>query len=185
MTDDPTDPRVASLLDALRSHEPIDAREATSLRRIRAMLRWLPDPFTRDADPCHVTASAIVVDRAGLVLLHRHVRLGRWLQPGGHVERGEDTVRAARRETIEETDVVPHDGPVTPILHVDVHPGPMGHVHLDVRHLLVVDERSGTDRDDVVWRTRADAERIADRSLAGALRALERHEQQQVGQRRP
>ena len=64
-----------------------------------------------------------------LVLLHRHRRLGIWLQPGGHVEPGERPEDAALRETVEETGIAvahPSDGPR--IVHVDEHPGPDGHV---------------------------------------------------------
>ena len=38
--------------------------------------------------PTHVTASGIVVGRRGTVL-HRHKRLGIWMQPGGHIDAGE------------------------------------------------------------------------------------------------
>ncbi len=41
------------------------------------------------------------------------------------------------RETLEETGlVVQHVEPAT-IFHVDVHPGPHGHIHYDLRYLLV------------------------------------------------
>ena len=45
----------------------------------------------------HVTASAIVVGQRGVVL-HRHRRLHRWLQPGGHLDPGETPEEAAVRE---------------------------------------------------------------------------------------
>lgn len=152
----------------------LDAREEAARRRTLRMLEWLADPFDRDADPCHVTGSAIVVDPTGRVLLHRHVRLGRWLQPGGHVERGEDVHEAARRETLEETGVEsvhPSSGPL--LLHVDVHEGPLGHVHLDARWLLEVPGGTGTrPRTDAAWFEPVAARALADRSLDDALRAL-------------
>lgn len=169
--------------EALARHAPIDASEAASLRRIRAMLRWLPSPFDRAADPTHVTGSAIVTDAQGSVLLHRHVRLGLWLQPGGHVESGEDAHVAAVRETLEETGVPARDPGGRPrLLHVDVHEGPLGHVHLDVRWHLVASSGDLTRWGDthrlpdvdVAWFTPAAARAHADASLASALRALER-----------
>jgi 8-oxo-dGTP pyrophosphatase MutT (NUDIX family) len=92
-----------------------------------------------------VTASALVVDRtSGLLLLHRHRRIGRWLQPGGHVDPAEATEAAALREVAEETGyVAAHPVTAPSIIHLDEHPGPDGHVHLDVRYLLLVDAAAG------------------------------------------
>ena len=66
----------------------IDEREALSLRLFVEYFDRLDQPFSETADPIHVTGSAIVIGPRGVVL-HLHKRLGIWLQPGGHVERGE------------------------------------------------------------------------------------------------
>lgn len=174
---EPTDPRRARLLTALAAHRPADPHEAWSLQRTRALVAWLRAPFDEDADATHVTGSAIVRDRAGRVVLHRHKRLGIWLQPGGHVDPGEDPAEAARRETAEETGLLadhPHGGPH--LIHVDVHPGPRGHLHLDLRYLLHADggatlRPSSGESPDVAWFTSAEARRRADASLASAVRA--------------
>ena len=60
-----------------------------------------PTPCDEHAGPTHVTASGIVVGRRGTVL-HRHKRLGIWMQPGGHIDPGETPGEAARREATEE-----------------------------------------------------------------------------------
>lgn len=121
-----------------------------------------------------MTGSAIVLDATGAVLLHRHVRLDRWLQPGGHVERDELVHEAARRETLEETGVVtrhPDDRPT--LLHVDVHEGPLGHVHLDVRWLLEAEPATTVPPlPDAAFLAPDRAMALADRSLGDALRAL-------------
>jgi ADP-ribose pyrophosphatase YjhB (NUDIX family) len=51
----------------------------------------------------HFTASAVVLDGEGRVLLVHHNKLGKWLYPGGHVEPDESPAEAAVREVAEET----------------------------------------------------------------------------------
>jgi 8-oxo-dGTP pyrophosphatase MutT (NUDIX family) len=163
---------VAGLRAALAAHRPRDERERTSLRRTRSLLDWLSAPLDETADPTHVTGSAIVLDRDGRVLLHRHKRVGIWLQPGGHVDPGESVPEAAVRETLEESGLRaahPPEGPT--LVHVDVHEGPRGHVHLDVRYLLYADadaplRPSPGESPDVGWFEPDRATALADASLA-------------------
>jgi 8-oxo-dGTP pyrophosphatase MutT (NUDIX family) len=167
----------AAVLADLAAHRPGDEAERRSLARARALIRWLPRPLDQAADPTHVTGSAIVLDACGRVLLHRHKRLGIWLQPGGHLDPGEHPAQAARRETLEETGVAaehPDAGPH--LLHVDVHEGPRGHVHLDLRYLLHGDgdaplRPAPGESPDVAWVERDEVPRLADASLAAAVRA--------------
>jgi 8-oxo-dGTP pyrophosphatase MutT (NUDIX family) len=167
----------AAVLADLAAHRPGGEWERRSLARARAMLQWLPRPLDQDADPTHVTGSAIVLDGRGRVLLHRHKRLGIWLQPGGHLDPGEHPCEAARRETLEETGVAadhPAAGPH--LLHVDVHEGPRGHVHLDLRYLLHGDgdaplRPAPGESPDVAWVARDEVPRLADASLVAAVRA--------------
>jgi 8-oxo-dGTP pyrophosphatase MutT (NUDIX family) len=161
-------------------HGPVDGREARSRHRILVALGRLLQPFDRDADPTHVTGSALVFGRRG-VLLHRHKRLGVWLQPGGHLEPGEPPWAAAWRETREETglqvqwSIVDRAG-VPTLAHCDVHPGGRGHTHLDLRYVLRVsgDEQPAPqagESQQVRWFSWPDALAIADPGLAGFLRA--------------
>ncbi len=172
------DPRVTSVLGAVDQHATGDAREARSRIEILTRLRSLDRPFDRDAAPTHVTASAVVVGVRG-VLLHRHRRLHRWLQPGGHLDPGEWPEDGARRECTEETGLVvghPPGGPV--LVHVDVHGAADDHVHLDLRYLLL-----GPDADpnpppgesqEVAWFAWDEAQALADEALDGALRTAHR-----------
>jgi 8-oxo-dGTP pyrophosphatase MutT (NUDIX family) len=169
--------RRQELLAALDRHTPATRLEAASLRRMRSLVRWLREPFDEAADPTHVTGSAIVVGDDGRVLLHRHKRLGIWLQPGGHADPGEDAAAAALRETHEETGLParhPDAGPR--LLHVDVHEGPRGHVHLDVRYLLhaptdVAFAPAAGESRQLAWFSPDAATDTGDRSLAEAIAA--------------
>lgn len=169
---------VAALRRAITARTPTDEREAAAICRIVTELDRLPRPLDEGADPTHVTGSAIVVGSRG-VLLHRHKRLGIWLQPGGHIEQGESPWDAAVRETAEETGiraVHPVGGPM--LAHVDVHAAPRGHTHLDVRYLLYAgdDEPAPPPGESpaVRWFSWSEAVAVADAGLVGALRAHRR-----------
>jgi hypothetical protein len=98
---------------------PIDDRERESIAEFLTVVPTLADPFNEHADIRHVTASALVVGERGVVL-HLHKRLALWLQPGGHIDAGEDPATAAVREATEELGLAvahPHDGPQ--LIHVD------------------------------------------------------------------
>jgi 8-oxo-dGTP pyrophosphatase MutT (NUDIX family) len=156
-----------------RSEQPVDEREAESARRFLDEVVRLEAPFDEDADPVHITASALVTGPRG-VILHKHRRLGLWLQPGGHVEGGETPAQAAVREAIEETGLA-----VTlagdEIIHVDVHPGPRGHTHLDLRYLCTAPDLDPTpvppESQEAFWFNWPAAIELADPGLAGLLRA--------------
>ncbi len=174
------DTRVTELVAALVSHVPIDTQERSSLSTTLAALDELVAPFDQHASPTHVTASAIVVDERLRVLLHRHKRLGIWLQPGGHVEEGEDLHEAAMREVLEETGVHAsvHAASHAP-LHVDVHPGPRGHTHLDIRYLLQADGNAPFNPYEgespaVAWDDCNEILAHGEQSLAAAVRAAQR-----------
>jgi ADP-ribose pyrophosphatase YjhB (NUDIX family) len=167
------------LLEHLDRHVPASPREAWSLGRMRALVRWLGAPLDETADPTHVTTSAIVVDGAGRVVMHRHKRLGTWLQPGGHVDPGEALEDAVAREVLEETGREARHLLGDRPLHVDVHEGPRGHVHLDVRYLLSLPEGTAFrpasgESQVVVWMTYGDAASHGDLSVAEAVAAARR-----------
>jgi 8-oxo-dGTP pyrophosphatase MutT (NUDIX family) len=117
-------------------HRPTSPGEAEAKARFLAELDHLADPYDEHADPTHVTASAIVVGTRGTVL-HLHKRLARWMQPGGHIDPGEEPAEAARREAVEELGLaVAHPAGGPRLIHLDVHQAALGHTHLDLRYLL-------------------------------------------------
>lgn len=162
----------------VQSHVPGDEREERARARILDALSHLERPFDEQGGPCHVTGSAVVVGPRGTVL-HLHKRLGRWMQPGGHVDPGEAPWEAARREAVEETGLrVRHPAHGPRLVHVDVHDAAKGHEHLDLRYLLVAEDgepRPGAgESPQVRWFTWEEAARHADDALHGALEVARR-----------
>ena len=130
-----------------RSHP----EDASVIARFASLLADTPAPFARDQfSPGHLTCSACVLDAsASQVLLLHHARLGRWLQPGGHAEPGDDTPLAgALRELFEESGLEAAtplcDASGNALVDLDVHEIPArgadpAHLHYDLRYAFVVD----------------------------------------------
>lgn len=141
----------AELLDRLSRHRPEGPDEAAHLAVIASFVSTHPDPFDRRIAHGHLTASAFVLSAGGdRVLLLRHRKLGRWLQPGGHAEPGETLgEEVALREAREETGIAAlalHPGTPLPV-DVDVHAIPAfgsdpAHLHLDLRYVVIAQENA-------------------------------------------
>lgn len=163
---------------AVVARVPIDHRESESLERFVEAFDLLDQPFSQEADPVHVTGSAVVVGPRG-VLLHRHKRLGIWLQPGGHVDPGETPWAAALREAREETGLDVRFVGSPELVHVDVHPGPRGHTHLDLRYLVDGGHADPSpppgESQEIGWFDWPAAIEMADPGLRGALESLRPH----------
>lgn len=175
----PADPAlVEAVRSAVRGFEPESAREAEAQGRFLAELDRLANPFDQDADPVHVTGSGLVLGPRGTVL-HVHRKLGKWLQPGGHVDAGEAPWDAACREAAEETGLpVRHPDAGYYLVQVDVHPAANDHFHLDLRYLLLCDDIEPApppgESQQVRWWSLEEAAGVADPGLADAIRRLGR-----------
>ncbi len=121
----------------------------------------------RALDTGHVTASAWVMDEAGEnVLLTHHAKLNLWVQLGGHLEAGDESVAAgALREAREESGLTGVRLVSERIFDVDVHPIPArgdlpAHFHYDLRFLCVADAQESLqvsdESHDVAWVALAD-----------------------------
>ena len=110
--------------------------------------------------PGHFTASGFVTSvNRDLLLLVFHERLGRWLQPGGHIEPEDvDLWVAVRREITEETGLRRLAAIGDGAFDLDVHDipaaqGEPAHRHYDVRFLFAAegDAFAGDGIRDVAW----------------------------------
>jgi 8-oxo-dGTP pyrophosphatase MutT (NUDIX family) len=133
------------LSSALEAHAQACPRNAPIVARMLELIGRGGQPYSRhQIEPGHFTASAFVLcpERRRVLLVH-HAKLGRWLQPGGHIEVSDlDLEGAARREVTEET-----GAPLGPrlgagVFDVDIHeiPGRAkegAHLHFDVRYAFV------------------------------------------------
>jgi 8-oxo-dGTP pyrophosphatase MutT (NUDIX family) len=134
-----------ALVTLLQVHVAGDAREEADRCAMLRFANELAEPLSRDEPSAHFTASAFVIDEAGArTCLVEHAKLGRLLQPGGHVERGDVSLEAAAlREAREETALELELHPAAPRpFDLDIHeiperPSEPAHFHLDVRYLLV------------------------------------------------
>jgi len=150
---------------------PADPSERDALRRMWALAR---DPGCRSREhwsPGHFTASAFVLspDRRAIALI-RHPKLGRWLQPGGHVEPDDaDLVASARREVAEEIGLVELELLAPAPFDLDVHTIPARgdqpeHAHFDVRFLFRARAptlAAGSDIPDARWVALGDVAELA------------------------
>lgn len=127
---------------ALREHARAHPERAAIVTQMLELLAAPGDVFARShLDPGHFTASAFVLCPEGrrLLMVH-HIKLGRWLQPGGHVEPSDTSLHAAaEREAKEETGVSALEPLGAGIFDVDIHLIPPStregaHSHFDVRY---------------------------------------------------
>ena len=130
------------LIEELRLYHPADHAEHAHHLAVIDLLGGGSKVFQRDHfEPGHITASVFIVDSTGdRLLLHRHRRLGKWLQMGGHCESAEAPVIAALREGREESGLADLELVGDGIFDIDVHripaaKGEPDHYHFDLRYL--------------------------------------------------
>jgi len=136
---------VNDVVNVLRAHVASSEREESDRCTMLRLAEELHHPLSRDEGAAHFTASAFVIDEPGeRICLVQHVKLGRLLQPGGHLEETDLSLEsAALREATEETALAVELHPSAPRpFDLDIHeiperPGEPAHWHLDIRYLVI------------------------------------------------
>jgi 8-oxo-dGTP pyrophosphatase MutT (NUDIX family) len=145
----------------LRSYLERFPADKERMTPIEAALAREGEALSSRCSPGHLTAGAIVIDSDSRTVLQiHHVKLDRWLLPGGHVEPCDASLTdAARRELVEEAGAIGRAASliVDYPLDIDVHAIPprpdrseSEHLHFDFRFGFVssIDEVE-LDKDEV------------------------------------
>jgi 8-oxo-dGTP pyrophosphatase MutT (NUDIX family) len=174
-------------IQEIASHTPFGLAEAESIAATLAFLGEQSRYWQRDNYAGHLTASAWVVNAAkSHVLLTHHRKFNGWLQLGGHVDEGDESLLAAAlREAWEESGIQTIEPLQTPIFDIGHHPiqtpKEPAHVHYDIRYLLVAKTMEfvvSEESNDLAWVPLAEVattsysnalHRMADKSLAAAF----------------
>lgn len=159
------------LVKALKAFRPWNEQEERDKCVMLGAFSAAPDPFTRENEIMHFTASSWIVNRdCTKVLMAYHNIYNAWAWTGGHADGDRDLLAVALREAREETGI--HAEPVREdifsleTLTVDGHEKRgryiPSHLHLNVTYLLMADEaeaiRAKTDENAAVrWFTLDDA----------------------------
>ena len=136
---------INALRQELENFKCVQEREIEDKKSMLELLHT-PKPFDRSQfSPGHFTGSAFVLhpDQDAILLIF-HEKLKLWLQPGGHVDPSDPSMRgAATRELAEETGVTaPRTHPsVSGPIGIDIHVIPARktepeHLHFDIRYLF-------------------------------------------------
>jgi 8-oxo-dGTP pyrophosphatase MutT (NUDIX family) len=131
------------ILLALQNYTPFDLTDNEFKAQTLSFVTANEAFWQRTTLEGHLTGSAWVVspDRSHTLLIH-HVKLDRWLQPGGHAEDSDEGLaHTAAREAVEECGLRTITLLRPDIFDIDVHPIPAKgewpeHLHYDIRYLF-------------------------------------------------
>ena len=148
------------LIEEIRQYQ-IQYGNETETEQILGFLATADNLFGRDSVTGHITCGAWILDPTlTKVILVRHRRLDRWIQPGGHIEPLETPFAGALREAVEETGIEQLIPWKEELFNLSVHLFPEGkdgsaHFHYDFRYLFFAPSdselRAADETDGVAW----------------------------------
>ena len=135
---------IEQLLHDIEKYQANSAQDTVLKDQFLQFIRANPGNCLLRSNLCgHLTASAWVIDSEtkSKTLLVNHVKLNRWLQPGGHADGDSDLMRVALKELEEETGIKAKISNQQ-IFDLDVHAIPWHqqvppHLHFDVRYIFL------------------------------------------------
>ena len=145
---------LGELVQLLTAHQALDVHEQMCQKRMLDVIETKEITSSQFFSPGHFTASAFVLspDEQSVLLIF-HPGFQKWIQPGGHLEKEDASIRkAALREVHEETslDSMKLIDWIPGILDLDVHQVPASarkqqpsHEHYDVRFVFRALEEKG------------------------------------------
>ncbi|NNL90774.1 MAG: NUDIX hydrolase, partial [Saprospiraceae bacterium] len=131
----------------LESFETNHQEEIEFLCQTNQFIRENQNLFGRDNLKGHITGSAWVINPSfDAALLIHHKKIGKWFQPGGHIDEDDTSiVEAAKREALEETGIKEVQALNEKLFDLDVHTIPERkgipeHLHYDLRFAFIAQE---------------------------------------------
>jgi len=130
----------------LEEYSPrIQEEKAFKARMINLINNYGEEVLSRELLHAHFTASVWLVNKNfSQVLLIKHAKLNKWLQPGGHADGDANLLRVAKKELEEETCLKSVQLECKGIFDIDIHEIPEKckvpiHEHFDIRFAMSTD----------------------------------------------
>lgn len=167
------------LLKQLSEYVNLFPGERADMQSVVEQIKSDINILDRKTIPGHITASGIVLSKDCMLMI-RHPVLGKWLQPGGHVERDETPLHAAIREVKEETGISVklhawhrwNQFPIDISIHMiaaNERKSELAHLHYDFRYMLTGSGALGFGEHASAWKNIAD---IEESKLTGLVKKI-------------
>jgi 8-oxo-dGTP pyrophosphatase MutT (NUDIX family) len=162
------------VIQALENYFPSNAIEIKFKQEMLDFVQNNPNDFYKSSFQLgHLTGSAwIISPDYQQVLLTHHRKLNKWLQPGGHIEEGDEDMQfTALREAQEETGLQQLSLAILDIFDLDIHLIPAkgdmpAHPHLDFRYLILASPEEPLnitiESNDLKWFRLAEVSQVSD-----------------------